>query len=136
VFSQIGAARLILLNVSSSSTIDSASNCSSDQSRNIQPLANAVLYSTPLILRMPYPDFSMPFNVIAFTSTLLAFFFGSVFSLLFRPAGKLDEPTSVLAKLVARVVDKFKARKAQVETVASSPPVSSVESNSSTSELQ
>jgi len=41
--------------------------------------SSSVLFSTSgLLLLLPFPDFSMPFNVIAFTSTILAFFFGSV----------------------------------------------------------
>jgi len=38
-------------------------------------------YTTGLLLLLPFPDFSMPFNVIAFTSTLLAFLFGSMFNM-------------------------------------------------------
>lgn len=30
------------------------------------------------LVQLSHPDFSMPFNVIAFSSTLVAFFFGSV----------------------------------------------------------
>lgn len=41
------------------------------------------VYGETLLLPLPYPDFSMPFNVIALTCTLLAFFFGSVFNMLY-----------------------------------------------------
>jgi len=41
------------------------------------------LYTESLLIVLPSPDFSMPFNVIAFTSTLLAFFFGSLFNTLY-----------------------------------------------------
>merc|ERR1712241_981770 len=40
-----------------------------------------------LIVLLPMPDFSMPFNVIALSSTALTFFFGSVFRL--TAAGRL-----------------------------------------------
>jgi hypothetical protein len=40
------------------------------------------VYTESLLVMLPFPDFSMPFNVIAFTSTLLAFFFGSLFNML------------------------------------------------------
>ena len=38
-------------------------------------------YTTGLLILLPFPDMSMPFNVVAFTSTVLAFFFGSLFNL-------------------------------------------------------
>jgi hypothetical protein len=38
---------------------------------------------SPLLLSLPFPDFSMPFNVIAFSSTIIAFFFGSMFNTLY-----------------------------------------------------
>jgi phosphatidylinositol glycan class T len=38
-------------------------------------------YTPSLLVLMPFPDFSMPFNVIAFTSTILATFFGSLFNM-------------------------------------------------------
>lgn len=40
------------------------------------------IYSTSSLIMLPLPDFSMPYNVIILTSTLLALFFGSVFNLL------------------------------------------------------
>ena len=36
------------------------------------------------IIGLPFPDATMPYNVIAFTSSILAFFVGSMFSLLYR----------------------------------------------------
>ena len=42
----------------------------------------AIRFYTPgLLVLLPFPDMSMPFNVVAFTSTVLAFFFGSLFNL-------------------------------------------------------
>lgn len=41
-------------------------------------------WSTPLLVYLPLPDFSMPYNVITLTSTALAIFFGYVFNLLTR----------------------------------------------------
>lgn len=40
--------------------------------------------TTALILSLPTPDFSMPYNVIILTSTVIALAFGSVFSLLLK----------------------------------------------------
>jgi len=42
------------------------------------------LYTAATLLDMPTPDFSMPYNVIIMTSTVMALFFGSVFNLLTR----------------------------------------------------
>jgi phosphatidylinositol glycan class T len=77
------------INSSQSSTLSVAACELVDSSSPIhhQLLASTStrIYSDALLLRMPYPDFSMPFNVIAFTSTVLTFFFGSMFTGLFRP---------------------------------------------------
>lgn len=40
------------------------------------------IYSTSALIMLPLPDFSMPYNVIILTSTLVALFFGSVFNIL------------------------------------------------------
>lgn len=37
-----------------------------------------------LLLTLPTPDFTMPFNVITFTCTLTAVFYGSLFNLVYR----------------------------------------------------
>lgn len=42
----------------------------------------------PLLLELPSPDFSMPYNVITFVSTALAFTAGSVLNAIGRPKGK------------------------------------------------
>ncbi|RKP24876.1 GPI transamidase component PIG-T, partial [Syncephalis pseudoplumigaleata] len=41
-------------------------------------------YTTPFLLNSPLPDFSMPYNVITLTCTIVALFFGSMFNLLSR----------------------------------------------------
>merc|ERR1711920_137123 len=38
-------------------------------------------FTQGLLVLVPMPDFSMPFNVIALSSTALTFFFGSIFRL-------------------------------------------------------
>lgn len=43
------------------------------------------IYSKPLVILMPHPDFSMPFNVIALTSTALAASFGLWIQFATRP---------------------------------------------------
>ena len=46
--------------------------------------SSKVLYTDALLVDVPLPDFSMPYNVITLTSTVAAFFFGSVYNLLVR----------------------------------------------------
>ena len=43
-----------------------------------------VLRTTSLLLSLPTPDFSMPYNVIILSSTVIALAFGSIFNLLVR----------------------------------------------------
>ena len=38
------------------------------------------LHTIPLLVPMPTPDFSMPYNVITLTCTIIALFFGSIFN--------------------------------------------------------
>lgn len=45
------------------------------------------IYTAKSLLDLPTPDFSMPYNVIIMTCTVLALFFGSVFNLLGRKWG-------------------------------------------------
>lgn len=49
-----------------------------------RPPLPARIYTANALVDLPTPDFSMPYNVIIMTSTLLALFFGSVFNLLTR----------------------------------------------------
>jgi GPI-anchor transamidase subunit T len=41
-------------------------------------------YTEPLLVTLPTPDFSMPYNVITLTGTVLAIFFGAIFNSLLR----------------------------------------------------
>ena len=49
------------------------------------------LRTTSLLLPLPTPDFSMPYNVIILTSTVMALAFGSIFNLLVRRFVGADE---------------------------------------------
>lgn len=42
------------------------------------------IYTDTLLVSLPTPDFSMPYNVITLTCTVVALFFGSLFNLLIR----------------------------------------------------
>lgn len=57
------------------------------------------LRTTALLLNLPTPDFSMPYNVIIFTSTAIALAFGGMFNLLVRRFVAANEgPEGALAK--------------------------------------
>ncbi|KAL8783791.1 MAG: hypothetical protein Q9213_004407 [Squamulea squamosa] len=62
------------------------------------------LRTTSLLLSLPTPDFSMPYNVIILTSTVIALAFGSIYNLLVRRFVGADEVELFsLAKLRGRV---------------------------------
>jgi phosphatidylinositol glycan class T len=42
------------------------------------------IYTSGLMIEMPYPDFSMPYNVVTLTSTLMAFIGGTILNMLSR----------------------------------------------------
>ena len=44
--------------------------------------------TTAMLVMLPLPDFSMPFNVLTLSSTALALFFGSIFNVLVRPVAR------------------------------------------------
>jgi len=54
-------------------------------------IGNVSIRTTSLLLSLPTPDFSMPYNVIILTSTVMALAFGSVFNLLVRRFVGADE---------------------------------------------
>lgn len=69
-----------------------ASNSTGSASSSSSPLAEAVyLRTTSLLLPLPTPDFSMPYNVIILTSTVMALAFGGIFNLLVRRFVGVDE---------------------------------------------
>ncbi|RKO93393.1 GPI transamidase component PIG-T [Blyttiomyces helicus] len=50
------------------------------------------MFTETLLISLPTPDFSMPYNVITMTSTLMALFFGSTFNLLTRQFRPVERP--------------------------------------------
>lgn len=67
--------------------------------------------TTNLLLPLPTPDFSMPYNVIILTSTVMALGFGNIFNLLIRRFVGADEVqqmglSGLKAKLSALLNDK------------------------------
>lgn len=80
------------------------------------------LRTTGLLLSLPTPDFSMPYNVIILTSTVMALGFGSIFNLLMRRLVPVDEPALQSYGLKARLKgafvalrDRFKGKSAKTE---------------------
>ncbi|KAL4978787.1 GPI transamidase component PIG-T [Aspergillus desertorum] len=79
--------------------------------------------TTSLLLQLPTPDFSMPYNVIILTSTVVALAFGSIFNLLVRRFVTVEEAAAIRAqsfkgrlggKLVA-LRDRIRGKSAKVE---------------------
>uniref|UniRef100_A0A4X1TZ22 Phosphatidylinositol glycan anchor biosynthesis class T n=3 Tax=Sus scrofa TaxID=9823 RepID=A0A4X1TZ22_PIG len=62
------------------------------------------LYTEPLLVNLPTPDFSMPYNVICLTCTVVAVCYGSFYNLLTRTF-HIEEPrTGGLAKRLANLI--------------------------------
>ena len=65
------------------------------------------LRTTSLLLPLPTPDFSMPYNVIILTSTVMALAFGMVFNLLVRRFVGADEVEGYdLSKIRLRIMGR------------------------------
>ncbi|ROT43802.1 GPI transamidase component GPI16 [Sodiomyces alkalinus F11] len=68
--------------------------------------------TTTLLLNLPVPDFSMPYNVIIFTSTAIALAFGGMYNILVRRLVAADEAPSRLARAkLGKLIEKFRSRK-------------------------
>jgi phosphatidylinositol glycan class T len=84
-------------------------------------IGNVSIRTTSLLLPLPTPDFSMPYNVIILTSTVMALSFGFIFNLLVRRFVAVDEADQwdvravrlKLAVVVGRLLKKF--RKVKVD---------------------
>ncbi len=75
--------------------------------------------TTVLMVSLPTPDFSMPYNVIIFTSTVMALAFGFVFNLLVRRFVGVDEVQAMNIKaLKANLIAKLKAKVSRFEKTA------------------
>ncbi|KAI0429363.1 Gpi16 subunit [Xylaria sp. FL1042] len=80
------------------------------------------LRTTSLLLSLPTPDFSMPYNVIIFTSTAIALAFGGLYNILVRRFVGADEGLDAtgslkgkLTLLITKLSTKFKAGKGKAE---------------------
>ncbi|KAG0363689.1 GPI transamidase component PIG-T [Gamsiella multidivaricata] len=69
------------------SLVDSrrAAGAASNEDDKNQPAKDKIrVYTETLLVSLPTPDFSMPYNVITLTCTVIALFFGSMFNLMTR----------------------------------------------------
>ncbi|TMW66520.1 hypothetical protein Poli38472_004285 [Pythium oligandrum] len=66
-------------------TVTSGASCAST-SQDFTRL----LYTEPLLVALPTPDFSMPYNVITLTSTVVVFFAGKMLNTLLRKAPRIQ----------------------------------------------
>lgn len=90
----------------------------SPEKESASRFAAYTLRTTTLLCSLPTPDFSMPYNVIIFTSTAIALAFGGMFNILVRRFVAADEGPAVglgavKARLAARlggVVGRLKKR--------------------------
>jgi len=75
------------------------------------------LRTTSLLCSLPTPDFSMPYNVIIFTSTAIALAFGGIFNILVRRFVAANEgPEAGLAVLVGKLKAKLRGAAKGVKT--------------------
>ncbi|KAI0459065.1 Gpi16 subunit [Xylaria acuta] len=91
-------------------------SASPDAPPTLQKTSN--LRTTSLLLSLPTPDFSMPYNVIIFTSTAIALAFGGLYNILVRRFVGADEGPEVTGGLkgkIALLVAKLKGSKGKVD---------------------
>lgn len=65
------------------------------------------VYTEPLLVNLPTPDFSMPYNVICLTCTVVAVAYGSFYNLLTRTF-QVEESSLPLAKRLANVIRRIR----------------------------
>ena len=72
---------------------------------------SSYLRTTPLMLPLSTPDFSMPYNVIILTSTVIALAFGTIFNMLVRRFVGADEIVDEgLKGKIRQVVQRIKSK--------------------------
>tara|TARA_R110002060_G_scaffold72454_1_gene81139 strand:+ start:1379 stop:1909 length:531 start_codon:yes stop_codon:yes gene_type:complete len=84
-------------------------------------IGDVSIRTTTLLLPLPTPDFSMPYNVIILTSTVMALSFGFIFNLLVRRFVGIDEAEKwdvrAVRLKIAAVVRRFVSRFSKKEKV-------------------
>lgn len=85
-------------------------------------IESSYLRTTSLMLPLPTPDFSMPYNVIILTSTVIALAFGTIYNILVRrfiAADEVEEEgllTKIKNKLIALLLTRVKRKDADKKT--------------------
>ncbi|MCO5554063.1 hypothetical protein L7F22_007589 [Adiantum nelumboides] len=83
--------------------------------QELQKTKAVQLYTEVLLVPLATPDFSMPYNVITLTCTVLALYFGSLLNVLRRRIGEEERlanmagepPPSKLERLLSRLLGRF-----------------------------
>ncbi|OXV09388.1 hypothetical protein Egran_02847 [Elaphomyces granulatus] len=78
-----------------------------DKKDNSTTASPVYLRTTSILLPLPTPDFSMPYNVIILTSTVMALAFGDIFNLLVRRFIAADEVALGSHTLKARLFSQL-----------------------------
>ncbi len=89
----------------------------SNGSRTSSSFSQPAVYlrTTSLLLPLPTPDFSMPYNVIILTSTVMALAFGNIFNLLVRRFVAADEVEGYdFRRIKARITGRLMALRDKV----------------------
>lgn len=110
--------------------IDDSMQYNSSLILKLQESNSAQIYTEVLLVPLTTPDFSMPYNVITFTCTVLALYFGSMLNVLRRRVGeeerlatsKASERPGLIPLLLSKLSSKLKGK----STV--SPPSTSASS--------
>lgn len=80
------------------------------------------LRTTTVLLSLPTPDFSMPYNVIIFTSTAIALAFGGLYNILVRRfVGRDEGPEVTLVRLRRKIQERVQALKGRVQGKTGAP---------------
>ncbi|KAL7985524.1 hypothetical protein Chor_004094 [Crotalus horridus] len=83
-----------------------------EEDEDIKPLFASLyfvrLYTEPLLVNLPTPDFSMPYNVICLTCTVVAVCYGSFYNLLTRTFHVEEPKKGGLAKRLANIIRKIR----------------------------
>ena len=64
------------------------------------------IYSEPVLVTLSTPDFSLPYNVICFVSTVLAIGFGSLYNLTIKDVKQVDPKDE--GPMIYRILKKIK----------------------------
>lgn len=78
------------------------------------PATSKRIYTPNLLLILPTPDFSMPYNVITLTSTVIALFFGSLFNIMVRDF--IPVPSTALPSKFSRLWNLLKRARASIRS--------------------